>query len=138
MLLIEDNFQGIAIKGNYCYEKQLQNGINKLLVLNCFTDKERKQTIKYFRNTYNSDELIDVLYKIIRRRVKLFEDKNEADLLLKQVTLVYYPKVTLEQLKLIDLGRIAEMYIQDVVIEDLIDVYNQIKKYSDDLIRNLN
>lgn len=137
MLLIEDNFQGMAIKGDYCYERELQNGINKLLVLNCFTSKEHKQAIKYFRNAYNSDELIGILYKIISRRVKPFEDKNKADLLLKQVTLGYYSKATLEQLESINLGRIAETYIQDVVMEDLIGIYNQIKKYSDNLIENL-
>ena len=137
MVLIEDNFQGVAIKGDYCYEKELQNGINNILVINMFTNMKNIQTIKYFKNMYDEEKLLDILYKITSKHLEPFKDKNKADLILKYKVIECFPKATQEVFNLIDKSKFAKDYIYDEVMKDLTSIYNQEKKYSNYVIEQL-
>lgn len=111
--------------GEYYYGKQITEELCSLLNTKYEQNELKLETINYFKDKRK------FISKVIEKRIRPFLYKVQADELAKERLLKSFPKATNEMIGQFQLDAFAGCYVKDKVMEDLINLYTQIKNYHD-------
>jgi hypothetical protein len=109
----------------YYYGKQITEELYNLLNTKFEQNELKLEVINYFKDKRY------FISQVIKRRIRPFLNKKQADELAKERLLKSFPKATDEMIKQFQLDSFAGLYVKDKVMEDLISLYTQIKNYND-------
>lgn len=115
----------VEYKDDYYYGEQITEELCNLLNAKYEQNELKLETINYFKDKRK------FISKVIGKRIKPFLDKKQADELAKERLLKSFPKATNEMIGQFQLDAFAGCYVKDKVMEDLINLYTQIKNYHD-------